>query len=264
MRASLSFTLVAFLSAAAVSAQWPGGPARGPANQRVPPFSAAASDEPSWGTQDYSILTLYAWDFEPLDDRIITGTTFPGSYLRYAVSTTAPFEGGHLEAGVHLPSGAQIEAIQLAGCDIAAAVDMSAALYYTPDPSGSSELIGYLVSDGFPGGSDGCGFSTGSTLHTVQNLYGSYAVEVTLPVGRDDVSLRAVRILYRLQVSPAPGAPTFGDVPTSHLFFQFVEALAASGITAGCGGGNFCPDSPLTRGQMAAFLSKALGLHWPY
>jgi hypothetical protein len=36
----------------------------------------------------------------------------------------------------------------------------------------------------------------------------------------------------------------------------------ASGITAGCGGGNYCPDAPLTRGQMAVFLSKGLGLHF--
>jgi hypothetical protein len=35
----------------------------------------------------------------------------------------------------------------------------------------------------------------------------------------------------------------------------------ASGITAGCGGGNYCPDAP-TRRQMAIFLAKALGLHW--
>jgi hypothetical protein len=27
--------------------------------------------------------------------------------------------------------------------------------------------------------------------------------------------------------------------------------------------GNFCPDGPLTRGQMAVFLSKALGLQFP-
>ena len=56
---------------------------------------------------------------------------------------------------------------------------------------------------------------------------------------------------------------TFGDVPASHPFYQFIEALAASGITGGCGPGVYCPDAPLTRGQMAAFLSKALGLHWP-
>jgi len=77
------------------------------------------------------------------------------------------------------------------------------------------------------------------------------------------VSFSSVRLHYMLQVSPAPGTATFGDVPTDHPFFQFVEALAASGITAGCGSGNYCPDQPLTRGQMAVFLSKALGLHFP-
>jgi hypothetical protein len=40
--------------------------------------------------------------------------------------------------------------------------------------------------------------------------------------------------------------------------------LAASGITAGCSTAPplYCPDDPLTRGQMAVFLSKALGLHF--
>lgn len=54
--------------------------------------------------------------------------------------------------------------------------------------------------------------------------------------------------------------------PANHQFFQFVEALADSGITAGCSAAPplYCPDAPLTRGQMAAFLAKALGLHWPW
>jgi S-layer homology domain len=68
---------------------------------------------------------------------------------------------------------------------------------------------------------------------------------------------------YVLQVSPAPGSPTFNDVPVSDPAFQYIEALVASGVTAGCGGGNYCPDSPLTRRQMAVFLAKALGLQWP-
>ena len=63
-------------------------------------------------------------------------------------------------------------------------------------------------------------------------------------------------------MSPAPASATFGDVPTSHLFFRLVEALVDAGITAGCGGGNYCPDAPVTRGQMALFLSRALGLHF--
>jgi hypothetical protein len=60
-----------------------------------------------------------------------------------------------------------------------------------------------------------------------------------------------------------PGAPAL-DRPGDGTFFQFIEALAASGITGGCVGGNFCPDAPMTRGRMAVFLAKALGLHFPH
>ena len=37
-----------------------------------------------------------------------------------------------------------------------------------------------------------------------------------------------------------------------------INALATSGITAGCGGGRYCPKAPVTRGQIAAFLYRAL------
>jgi hypothetical protein len=52
------------------------------------------------------------------------------------------------------------------------------------------------------------------------------------------------------------------DVPTTHPFFRFIEALAASGITAGCSADSYCPDNPVTRGEMAVFLAAALGLHF--
>lgn len=78
------------------------------------------------------------------------------------------------------------------------------------------------------------------------------------------LAIGGAQITWRRQVSPPPSAPTFWDVPESHPFRQFIEALAASGVTGGCGNGNFCPDAPLKRGQMAVFLAKALGLHWPY
>ena len=74
----------------------------------------------------------------------------------------------------------------------------------------------------------------------------------------------AVEIWWTRTVSPAPEFATFNDVPASDPAFQYIEALADSGISAGCGGNNFCPDLPVTRRQMAVFLAKALGLHWPY
>lgn len=39
-----------------------------------------------------------------------------------------------------------------------------------------------------------------------------------------------------------------------------INALAASGITSGCGDGRFCPDGLVTRAQMASFLSRGLNL----
>ena len=77
-----------------------------------------------------------------------------------------------------------------------------------------------------------------------------------------DVALGGVRITWHRQVSPPPATATFPDVPTNHPFFQYVEALNAAGITAGYGNGNFGVNDPITRGQMAVFLAKALGLHW--
>ena len=46
----------------------------------------------------------------------------------------------------------------------------------------------------------------------------------------------------------------FNDVPPSNPFHNFVVKIARAGITGGCGGGNFCPASSVTRAQMAVFL----------
>jgi hypothetical protein len=109
----------------------------------------------------------------------------------------------------------------------------------------------------------GCGV-TSTTIAPVliDNSTTAYTVEVVFSAADPQLSFSGYRVGYKLQVSPPPGTATFADVPTTHLFYQYVEALAAAGITSGCGGGNFCPDAAVTRGQMAVFLSKALGLHW--
>ena len=52
----------------------------------------------------------------------------------------------------------------------------------------------------------------------------------------------------------------FSDVPDSVVYHDFVDFLAQNGITAGCGGGQYCGDSPVTRGQMAIFLKRLAGL----
>jgi hypothetical protein len=45
------------------------------------------------------------------------------------------------------------------------------------------------------------------------------------------------------------------------VFESDIEALAEAGVTRGCNpptNNRFCPDDPVTRGQMAAFLNRAL------
>ncbi len=57
------------------------------------------------------------------------------------------------------------------------------------------------------------------------------------------LGLGAVRIAWRRQVSPPPQTATFEDVPTTDGAFAYIEALVASGMTAGCGSAHFCPDA---------------------
>ena len=96
-----------------------------------------------------------------------------------------------------------------------------------------------------------------------ESLVHRLRVEMT-ESGEGRLALGGVNVVWRRQVSPPPSSPSFADVPLDHPFFQWIEALKASDITAGCSEVNFCPNAPLTRGQMAVFLAKALGLHWPY
>jgi hypothetical protein len=59
-------------------------------------------------------------------------------------------------------------------------------------------------------------------------------------------------------IPPTAGGTTFGDVASSHWAAAWIEQLAVEGITSGCGGGNFCPESNVTRAQMAVFLLKSI------
>ena len=78
--------------------------------------------------------------------------------------------------------------------------------------------------------------------------------------------LLAVLALLGVAAAPAhavSAAQGFADVPASHVFHDDVGALATAGITRGCNppdNTRFCPDDLVTRGQMAAFLDRALQL----
>ncbi|MBK8821830.1 MAG: S-layer homology domain-containing protein [Anaerolineales bacterium] len=53
------------------------------------------------------------------------------------------------------------------------------------------------------------------------------------------------------------GNTGFDDVAADYWAAAWIKQLAAEGITSGCGAGIYCPDSTVTRAQMAVFLLKA-------
>jgi ELWxxDGT repeat protein len=74
----------------------------------------------------------------------------------------------------------------------------------------------------------------------------------------------AVLLVGARHETPPPATGTlFGDVPAGYWAAPWIEQLAADGITSGCGGGNFCPEQPVTRAEMAVFLATAFGMPLP-
>jgi hypothetical protein len=83
----------------------------------------------------------------------------------------------------------------------------------------------------------------------------------TAPVTREQMAVFLLKTHDGAAFTPPPcTTATFADVPCSSPFAPWVQALVARGITAGCGGGLYCPTNPVTRGQMAVFLTKTFGL----
>jgi hypothetical protein len=84
----------------------------------------------------------------------------------------------------------------------------------------------------------------------------------TSPVTRDAMSVFALRTLDPALNPPAcvAGTEMFADVPASNGFCRWIEELARRGVVSGCGNGNYCPTSAMTREQMGVFISATFGL----
>lgn len=233
----------------------------------VPGFTGNP-DIPSNIGLDESITTVHAFAFEPRD----SATTFTSN-----VSTGRWVTGGpsFLYASLPaIPNGAVLVQV----------------LFYIEDSDGTADFSGRLCrhwtdsATGLNPGMD-CPVNIKTTGTGNNVIYAGLSpdlnyrfdvdhdgiienVSYTLSGGwgsstTGSLKLRQVRLLWKRQVSPAPGFATYADVPVGHPYHRYVEALAAAGLTGGCGAGMYCPDAPMSRGQMAVFLSAALGLHWP-
>jgi hypothetical protein len=78
-------------------------------------------------------------------------------------------------------------------------------------------------------------------------------------VTRAQMAVFVLRAVHGSTFAPPDATGTvFTDVPADGFAADWIEQMAAEGITGGCGGGNYCPNAPVTRAQMAVFLVKAM------
>ncbi len=78
------------------------------------------------------------------------------------------------------------------------------------------------------------------------------------PVTRGEMAVLVMVARYGTIPLSYPSTPYFTDVPPSSNYFPFVQKMAQLGITGGCAVGIYCPNDPLTRGQMAVFIVTGL------
>jgi hypothetical protein len=128
---------------------------------------------------------------------------------------------------------------------------------YSPPPAGSNTGFGdvqptywaaaWIKQLAFDGITGGCG-------------NGIYCPEA--PVTRAQMAVFLLRSKYGAAYTPPPagGSTGFEDVPPGYWAAAWIKQLVAEGITAGCGNGDYCPESPVTRAQMAVFLVKTFNL----
>jgi S-layer homology domain len=220
------------------------------------PAGAPLDSPKTFGIEGQSVYAATAFDFQATVPTILLGSDGYGYR-----SMLPPADAVFLFAPVRVPEGAVISFLRLHACDSAGG-HLEASLV---DLSGDhqAQTLGSVTTTAQAGCGNFVALVSPPYLN-VQNK-GHHLMISLVQAGPNDgsVAFDRVEVFYTLSVSPPPATADFSDVPVTHPYFQFVEALVQSGITAGCGGGRYCPDAPLTRGQMAVFLSKALGLHWP-
>ena len=111
----------------------------------------------------------------------------------------------------------------------------------------ASGWIEQLFKDGI---TQGCS-ATPSLLYCPEN-----------PISRAEMSILLLRATKGKDFVPPPATGIFADVPTSHWAADWVEELYRQKITTGCSSNplEFCPDSTVSRAEMATFLVRSFEL----
>ncbi len=230
-----------------------------PTPQLAPPDAQAetAGQPDAYGTTATTVVKIHAPAFRSQDSSDVM-VAFWNTGITYRQSGD-PIH--MLHAPVQLPAGALVTQVGFDGYDVDPTLNINWGVYWVS--ISNADDTGYFA--WYTSSQSGGSFSATATLSVPYTVDAGnyYFALLELPENGQDVRIKGMRIVYKLQISPAPASATFSDVPTNYWAFRHIEALAASGITSGCAAGLFCPETYVKRSEMAVFLAKALGLHWP-
>jgi len=216
-------------------------------------------EDPDWGPTNYVCHTIGPADFVRRWSCAFNG--IPNTANLQVIIPAVGETGICVGAPVHLPTGALIQYIRVYYFDTHTSSNPAIGLHASEGFSGSSQ-IALLAPDAYSGGDRLQDFGPVG-YRVVNNNTDHFILALLDRDGSGFEGIYKITTCYSLHVSPAPAVATFPDVDPSFWAFQYIEALAASDITQGFPDGTFRPLEPVTRAQMATFLARALGLHWP-
>jgi hypothetical protein len=76
-------------------------------------------------------------------------------------------------------------------------------------------------------------------------------------ITRDQMAIFIVRAVYGSDNFTISQTQHFADVNPSTFGYMWIQKMYELGISAGCGGGNYCPTAQVTRDDMAIFIIRA-------
>ena len=192
----------------------------------------------TFGTTRVSYAVVDASELNPIESSV--HYTYAGDAYSLRYGTNTPFR--YFSAPLHLPSGVKFgysdvygKSVYLGGRRIIKKKNCGKdGQDCTPQlgPASCGDDVATLCSGNVE--TNGLFQShddlTGNGI-VIDNAGHGYRVTAGTSTTDGSTAFGQIIVGYVLQVSPAPPAATFGDVPMTHPFFRYVEALAASGVS---------------------------------
>jgi hypothetical protein len=199
-------------------------------------------------------ITVFNWTLQSSVDVDLTGIAYVGS--TFQIRNAQDFFGSPVVSGTY--AGGTVS-IPMSGLSVSAPVGWTA-----PDPTGPEFNSFVLFS--LPGPYDFFDVSPGNPFHDPITKVASNGITAGCGGGnfcpdamvmRDQIAVFLLKSAHGSAFAP-PSATggIFQDVPTSAFAADWIEEVYAEGIASGCGGGNYCPRSAVSRAQMAVLLLK--------